>query len=201
VPDESLFLGPEQEVRYAVVTLEGVTRGKAVEEKVYNLVEQHGCRFVPHVLAAHTGQWLVVANEDPVQHFPAGTSLTTRSALFDHSLAPSRQVREELTKPGIFKVACTGQHTWMDGYVVVTEHPYVAVSDASGRYELTDVPPGRYVLKIWHERLGTIERPIDVQPGTGRPQDFVFRSHPEEPNVAAASPAPLRPASSLTAAR
>jgi hypothetical protein len=111
VPDESLVLGPEQEVRYAVVTLEGVTRGKAVEEKVYNLVEQHGCRFVPHVLAAHTGQWLVVANEDPVQHFPAGTSLTTRSALFDHSLAPSKQVREELSKPGVFKVNCTGQHT------------------------------------------------------------------------------------------
>ena len=189
VPDESLVLGQEQEIRYAVVMLEGVTRGKAVEPKAYNVIDQHGCRFVPHVLVAVVGQWLLVANQDLVQHFPAAASLTTRSKLFDYSLAPSGRGVELLSKPGIFKVNCTGRHTWMDGYVVVTDHPYVAVTDAAGRYELRDVPPGRYVLKIWHERLGSIERSIEAQPGRRQPEDFAFRLPTEEVNATVPPPA------------
>lgn len=187
VPDESLVLGPEKEVRYAVVTLEGVTRGKRIEEQVYNVIEQHGCRFVPHVLAAQAGQWLLVANGDPIQHFPTGVSLATQSTLFNHELMPEKRARHLLLEPGIFKVNCNVQHAWMDSYLVVAEHPYIAVTDAAGRYELTDVPPGRYALKVWHERLGVMERPIDVQPGIGGAEDFVFRSRADETNAAAAA--------------
>ena len=55
VPDDSLVLGAEQGVRYAVVTLEGVKRGKAVERDTVNRLDNRECRFVPHIVIANVG--------------------------------------------------------------------------------------------------------------------------------------------------
>jgi hypothetical protein len=41
----------------------------------------------------------------------------------------------------------------MEAYVVVCATPYFAVSSPDGSYEIKDVPPGKYTLKIWHEKL------------------------------------------------
>jgi hypothetical protein len=62
----------------------------------------------------------------------------------------------------------------MSAYIVVTEHPYHAISDLYGEYELSDVPPGRYRLKIWHESLGIQEKPIEVKAGARQTVDFTF---------------------------
>jgi hypothetical protein len=177
--DESLLLGPGKGIRNAVVTLEGVSRGKPIEEGTFNVIEQRGCRFVPHVVAATAGQWLLVANSDPIPHYPAAVSLASSSRLFGHSLPPDRQARHLLLEPGVAHVTCNVQHAWMDAYVVVAEHPYVAVTDALGYYELTDVPPGRYAIKVWQERLGVMERPVEVERDAVPIEDFSFRSRAE----------------------
>ena len=43
-------------------------------------------------------------------------------------------------------------------------HPYYAVTDESGRFELTDVPPGEYELVAWHEgwKVARQEAAFDV---------------------------------------
>jgi hypothetical protein len=68
VPNESLVVGPGRGVRYAVLTLEGITQGKKVERETVNELDNLGCRFVPHVQAASVGQWLVIKNRDPILH-------------------------------------------------------------------------------------------------------------------------------------
>ena len=45
-------------------------------------------------------------------------------------------------------------HGWMDAWAVVVDHPYHAVTDAEGRFTLTDVPAGAATLQFWHETLG-----------------------------------------------
>src|SRR2546427_1519704 len=52
VANETLVVGPRQGIRYAVVTLEGITKGKAVEKEAVHELDNVGCRFVPHVVAA-----------------------------------------------------------------------------------------------------------------------------------------------------
>lgn len=39
----------------------------------------------------------------------------------------------------------------MNAEILVVPHPYYAVTDESGRFQLTDVPPGQYEIVAWHE--------------------------------------------------
>lgn len=66
----------------------------------------------------------------------------------------------------------------MNAYVVVTEHPYHAVSDMYGDYEIRDVPPGVYKLKVWHESLGVQETKVEVKAGGVAQADFNLSQAP-----------------------
>ena len=74
---------------------------------------------------------------------------------------------------GLVKIRCE-VHPWMTAYIMVTEHPYHAVSDIYGEYELSDVPPGVYQLKVWHESLGTQEKRIEIKQAGTQKVDFTF---------------------------
>ncbi len=70
-----------------------------------------------------------------------------------------------LAYPGVIHITCNVRHTWMNAYLVVTEHPYHAVTDLYGEYEIREVPPGIYKLKVWHEVLGVEEKEVQVEEG------------------------------------
>jgi uncharacterized protein (DUF2141 family) len=51
----------------------------------------------------------------------------------------------------------------MQGWLVATPTPYVAVTDNSGNFKLTDVPPGTYTVEVWHEKLGKNTQKVTVK--------------------------------------
>ena len=65
---------------------------------------------------------------------------------------------------GLVNVRCNGGHAWMNAEIMVVSHPYYAVTDESGKFELTDVPPGQYQIVAWHEgwKLDREEAAFDV---------------------------------------
>jgi plastocyanin len=172
VPNESLIVGPRQGLRYAVITLEGITKGKAVERETVHELDNLKCRFNPHVQAASIGQFVVLKNSDPILH-TAHAVFANEQPHFNVGLYPGRVSRKPLVAPGVVKIRCE-VHPWMAAYIVVTEHPYHAISDIYGEYELGDVPPGIYQLKVWHESLGSQERRIEVKPSATQRLDFTF---------------------------
>jgi plastocyanin len=174
VPNETLIVGPAQGLRYAVITLEGISKGKAVEKETVHELDNVRCRFTPHVQAASVGQFVLLKNSDPILH-TAHARFTNEQPQFNVGLYPGRVNRKPLIAAGVVKIQCE-VHPWMSAYIVVTEHPYHAVSDMYGEYELTDVPPGSYQLKVWHEGLGTQERRIEVKAGASQKVDFTFAS-------------------------
>ena len=176
VPNESLVVGPGQGVRYAVVTLEGITKGKAVERETVHELDNVKCRFAPHVQAASVGQFVLLKNSDPILH-TAHAFFANEQPQFNVGLYPGRVSRKPLVAVGLVKIRCE-VHPWMSAYIVVTEHPYHAVSDVYGEYELTDIPAGVYQLKVWHESLGTQEKRIEVKPGAPQKVDFIFTPSP-----------------------
>lgn len=172
VADESLVVGVGQGLRYAVVTLEGIAKGKAVERETVHELDNVKCRFAPHVQTASVGQFLLLKNSDPILH-TAHAYTPEGQPHFNVGLYPGRVSRKPLVKPGVFKMLCE-VHPWMSAYVVVSEHPYHAVTDAYGEYQLTEVPAGKYRLRVWHERLGVKEQEIEVKAGAVTKADMML---------------------------
>jgi hypothetical protein len=63
----------------------------------------------------------------------------------------------------------------MRGYIAVFKHPYFAVSDNSGSFELKDLPPGTYTITAWHEKLGPQSQKLTVSAGESKTLDFAFK--------------------------
>ena len=66
------------------------------------------------------------------------------------------------TEPGCMAVMLCNVHPEMEAYILTLETPYYAKSDESGNFEIINVPAGKYILKIWHERLVGENREITV---------------------------------------
>jgi plastocyanin len=172
VPDDRLVIGPGGGVRYAIVTVTGVTGGKKPERDHTVVLGNRGCRFVPHVLTAEVGQWLEIHNDDAVLH--NADARIGQDTVFNVAVTPGRQVRKPLARAGLIAITCDVRHTWMSAFVDVTDHPYHTVTDAYGAYEIRDVPAGTYTLRVWHEELGTREQPVTVKSGETATADVTF---------------------------
>lgn len=171
LPDERLLVSREGQVRNTVVHLVDVAEGKAWLEKEFLLVNQGG-RFIPHVQVVRRGAPLTIVNHDPVLH--TVHSLLGAETLFNVALPlKGQKVRRFLSKTGIVDITCN-THDWMSAWIVVLDHPYFAVTGEEGTYYITEVPPGRYRLAAWHEKLGRIEERVVVAPRAQLEVNFVF---------------------------
>jgi hypothetical protein len=147
-----------------VVSLEGIERGKpAVQEKTVITFENRTCHFVPRTNVAVVNSMLEIRNLDPILH-------NTHIRVEDRSgptvinvvqPAGSGVIRRALRTAGLLDVRCDA-HTFMHAAIHVFDHPYFAVTDAAGRFELTHVPPGTYALRLWHDALGARTKSITV---------------------------------------
>jgi len=174
VADDRVVIGPDGGVRYAVVTIEGVRGGKKPERDLTVALDNRGCRFEPHVQTAEVGQWLDLRNSDPVLH--NADARIGQDTLFNVALTPGREIRKPLARPGLVAITCDVRHTWMNAFVAVTDHPYHTVTDAYGAFEIRDVPPGTYTVRVWHETLGTREQHVTVAAGGTATADVTYGS-------------------------
>lgn len=177
VPNESLLVDrPSNGIAAVVVSLEGVTVGKPFPEDRRLALENRACRFFPHVKAIQTGSQLEISNVDPVLH---NTHIRKSDTTFLNIALPpgGKTIRKPLADPGRLDVRCDA-HRFMQATIYIFDHPYFAVTDAAGRFELTQVPPGVYRLRVWHETLGMREKTVTV-PAQGQ---TVLNLELENPN-------------------
>ncbi|HVX15534.1 MAG TPA: hypothetical protein VHC22_30380 [Pirellulales bacterium] len=124
---------------------------KSAGDKV--TIDNNGCRFEPHIVAMTLSQTLEIKNSDPFSHnsnlAPLGDEginpVLTQDATYDYKFHKI----QKLPVP----VACN-IHTWMKGYIVVKDNPYIAVSDADGNFELKDLPAEELEFTVWQEKAG-----------------------------------------------
>jgi plastocyanin len=138
------------------------------------VLDQHGCRYAPHVAGAMVGQKLRVLNSDGLLHNVH--SLSKLNPPFNRAM-PANVTEFEYTftkQEEMFKVKCD-VHPWMGAYIAVVPHPFFAVTGTDGRFEIADLPAGRYEVEAWHERLGTQTASVELAEGQVGSLDFVFR--------------------------
>jgi hypothetical protein len=72
-------------------------------------------------------------------------------------------------------------HPWMAAYIGVVAHPYFAVTDAGGAFEITNLPPGTYTLEAWHERFGRRTAQVTIGARQAQTVTFSFAARQERP--------------------
>jgi plastocyanin len=169
--DESLVVAEDGGVTNVVVQLR-VPRGQSpptahadyeatAEDHV--VIDNEHCRFNPHVVLLRTTQTLDVKNTDPVPH---NTNVQFISGFAFNPVVPAgdtveQNVPQAEAYPGT--VGCN-IHPWMKGWLVVQDHPYMAVSAEDGTFEIKNLPAGEHEFQFWQEAAGNL---ADVSTGKG----------------------------------
>lgn len=114
------------------------------------VIDQREERFTPSGLVVQIGTTVEFLNSDPFYHNVFSLSAPRKFDLGRYRKGDSRPVTFE--KPGLVRLFCE-IHPGMLGYVLVSPSPWGAAASAEGNFAITDVPPGRYDVFVWHEPL------------------------------------------------
>lgn len=115
------------------------------------ILDQKGCAYVPHVMGLVQGQTLKITSSDPTLHTVHLISSAVGESFNRAFMQGAPPVDLKMDSIGVMKTIKCDVHSWMNCYVGVLPHPFFAVSDSTGRYEIHGVPPGEYTLELWHE--------------------------------------------------
>jgi len=135
--------------------------------------EQKGCTYSPRILGMRAGQTLQLINSDPTSHniHPAPQNNREWNIFQPPRSSP---IEENFAREEIIPVKCN-VHPWMKGYIAVFKHPYFAITDKDGAFDLKDVPPGDYTMEAWHEKYGVLTQKVTVEPNQTKTLEFVFK--------------------------
>jgi plastocyanin len=178
IHSEKLVVSGDNTVRWAVISIKGIREGKPFpkydgKDEKRPALDQAGCVYRPHVVTVPKGENLRLLNSDGVLHNVHTWPKKNRSK----NLAMPGTIKEmkiKFRRPERIRATCD-IHAWMEAWIVVTEHPYYAVSNEKGEFKLTAVPPGTYTLHLWHETLGEIEQEITVKANGKSAVEFTLR--------------------------
>jgi hypothetical protein len=123
------------------------------------------------------GQDLKILNSDPLSH-------NVKIPLINYNEAFTAQDKEKVIRrcfkrEGAFAFYCD-IHPWMNAHAYALKHPFGVVTGADGKFTIDDVPPGKYTISVFHERVPGLEKPpdqvIEIKPGEkSREINFTFK--------------------------
>jgi plastocyanin len=135
------------------------------------VLDQKGCRYVPHVLGIQVGQPMELASSDNTLHNIHAVPEQNREFNRALQLSGMKHTHTFSTKEVMVPFKCD-VHKWMNAYVGVLDHPFYAVTTGNGRFELKGLPPGTYTIEAWHEKLGTQTQMVTI--GEKQTSDVAF---------------------------
>ncbi len=159
--DERLLVNPDNHGLKNVIIMLSLGRDEVppihesyqAAEKGDVLLECLHCRFEPHVILLRTSQTLLVRNSDPkgdnikidvIKNLPINVTLP---------VGYTHEQRFPKVEAMPAHVSCS-IHTWESGWLVVKDHPYMAVTDDDGYFEIKHLPAGKRKLMFWQEESG-----------------------------------------------
>jgi len=146
---ERLVIGAQGGVANTIVYLKNISSGKAFDfPEARRFVDQRHCRYEPHILLVPQKTALEMKSSDATLHTIHMDGAASYNLPFPF---PNQVISRDMNTPGVVNMKCNGGHVWMNAEIMVAPHPYFAVTDESGKFSLTDVPPGEYEVVAWHE--------------------------------------------------
>lgn len=151
----------------AVVWLEGVAEGPKDDAPRRVKLTLDGCHFEPRVQRVAAGGTVLVNSKDAMMsrlQFIAAGEATSRATIL---LTDAGQIvpTSDVTMPAALVEVRDDRHPWVRGWLAVAPHPFVAVTQADGQFRFDNVPPGKYTLVVWQEKLGARRTNVRVEGG------------------------------------
>src|SRR5437762_6543033 len=139
-------------------------------------IDQEGCRYHPHVLAVMTGQPIEIKNDDNTTHniHPTPAAESGNREWNESQPPKGAPLEKSFSRPEVMLPVKCNQHPWMKMYINVAKTPYFAVTDKNGKFDIKDLPPGKYTLAAVHETLGEKTQDVTIAPKQTQSVDFNF---------------------------
>lgn len=127
------------------------------------LIDQVNCEYTPYIAGAQTGQTIAVRNSDPLLHNVHPTPAVQGNKESNLAQLPkSKDLNFTFANPEVLLRFKCDVHPWMFAYVGVVDHPFHAVSDASGAFKLAKLPAGAYTIEAYHRKGGKQTKEVKV---------------------------------------
>jgi plastocyanin len=134
------------------------------------VISQKNLVFKPRILPVVKGTTVDFTNDDTVVHnvfAPPGAA--QQFNLGTYGVMVTKKVT--FTNLGEVPLLCN-VHAEMIAYVLVLQNPYFDLTDKAGNFEIRDVPPGTYTVKVWHEKLKEKSQKVTVEAGKAATVEF-----------------------------
>ena len=138
-------------------------------------IDQKNCRYHPHVFGVRAGQKIEIVNSDPTLH---NIHAMPKANTEFNAGQPMEGMKNEhvFDKKEVMVPFKCDVHGWMNAYVGVLDHPYYAVTDKDGKFELKSLPPGTYTVEAWHEKLGAMDQKVTLGQKETKDVNFTFKA-------------------------
>lgn len=147
------------DVGSTVIFLEPAAAGKGTVGTTDVQIAMQSKQFVPRVRVVTTGSRVNFPNQDPFRH---NVFSNTPGGTFDLGLYPRGTGRAaSFRRTGVYPIFCN-IHSRMSAFVVAVPTSHYTQAQADGSWTIDGVPPGEYVLHVWHERAPERTRSITV---------------------------------------
>ncbi|MDP3536096.1 hypothetical protein P8S55_03185 [Halomonas sp. M1] len=135
-------------LEHAVVELyiEGTATPPATDKNII----QRDAAFHPTVTTVPTGSHVAFPNEDTTRHhvFSFSPAKVFDLELFLNETPPPIH----FDQAGVVVLGCN-IHDQMQAFIVVSDAPYAALTNADGTLDVPELPEGRHRMRVWHSRM------------------------------------------------
>jgi len=168
------------ELAEAVVALRGKTLKQfpSPEKNKTWQMDQKDVRFTPETLAICAGDRVKFTNSDRQVH-----NINAKSPLvrLDRTIAGDQEAEQVFSRAGGVKrpieLGCK-LHSAMRAWIFVFDHPFFKLTEADGKFQFDNVPPGEYWLDLAHP-AGGLQRTIKINVKPGEHSELEIRISPD----------------------
>ena len=172
--DEQVVVGGAGELANVIVYVKNPPAGNYPTPPA-TVLDQRGCKYIPHVNVVQVGQPIQIKNSDATLHnvhaMPKTNNGFNEGQPVQGMVSTKKFDKPEMTP---FLIKCD-VHGWMKSFMAVLPHPYHGVSQMNGTFNIANLPPGNYTLVAWHEKYGQQEQQVTVGANEQKAVTFTFK--------------------------
>ncbi len=164
IVSEELLVGDDGGIANVFVYLEKPPPGFKLAAPSETIpFDQKGCVFLTHALICQVGQTIKVLNDDGVTHNTRTVPLRNTGENFTVGKGERAGLTLIYKKPESIPVTVKCDlHAWMSAYHLPLNHPFGAVTGKDGKFKIENLPAGKHEFKVWHEKVGFLDRKLKV---------------------------------------